>query len=169
MPEGVVYLYQDERSSSSPNERGWARGNGRVWKLMKMLGFEDDDEYGYDDDYEEQPRPPRKQKSARRDSWPAPKLILFRGVPSEDMKRRLSEALKEGSMILLDLHELAPREFEEEGVPFITFMRGVAFARGGRTEDIESMQYLVTPHEGMFDVWDEEGALNDGAFDRQGR
>ena len=147
-----------------------------MWKLMKILGFEGDDDYDdYDEGYGDEPaRPPvKKQKPVRREPYPTsasvPRLVLFKGVPSERMKRRLREAMKEGAMILLDLHELNPREFDEEGLPFITFMSGVAYARGGCTEFIEPAQYLVTPHEGMYDEWFEEEPLNDGAFDRQGR
>ena len=142
-----------------------------MWKLMtKILGFEGEDDYR--DDYEDDARPVvKKQGQARREAYPAAsrKLVLFKGVPSEGIKRRLSEAMKDGTMILLDLHELNQKEFEEEGRPFITFMSGVAYARGGRTEFIEPAQYLVTPHDGMFEEWVEEEALNDGAFDRQGR
>jgi FtsZ-interacting cell division protein YlmF len=143
---------------------------------MQFLGLYDNEDYEESDEYsEEQSRMARKQKpqtQARRkeESYPAsPGLILFKGVPSDSAKYRLSESLKDGAMILLDLHELDAREMEEQGRPFITFMGGVAYARGGRIEFIEPAQYLVMPRDGMFEEWVEEGPGNDGAFNRQGR
>ena len=149
-----------------------------MWNLMQFLGFYgDDDDYDEPEDYQEEQVRPRKQKTLpqgqkRREpaSPAAPKgLILFKGIPSENAKFRLSEALREGSIILLDLHELDPRELEEQGRPFITFMGGVAYASGGRIELIEPAHYLVMPRDGIFEEWVEEGPVNDGAFDRQGR
>ena len=146
-----------------------------MWNLMQFLGFGDDDYEGSEAYSEEQSRPSRKQKpqsqgKRKEDMYPmAPGLILFKGVPSEGNKFKLSEALRDGTMILLDLHELDAREMEEQGRPFITFMGGVAYARGGRIEFIEPAQYLVMPRDGMFEEWVEEGPGNDGAFNRQGR
>ena len=145
-------------------------------KLMQFLGFYGDDDYDLDEDeyaeLEERPRTTKKQKQGRRRedySGASLRLIFCRGVPSERIQLRLRDALLEGIMVLLDLHELDPREFEERGRPFINFMGGVAFAHKGCMEClIEPALYLVTPHEGMFD-WAEEETLNDGAFDRQGR
>ncbi len=155
-----------------------------MWKLMQLLGFYGDDDYDDADDYQEeeprsrkqlkQQRPSRQRPAApsgEEDRYPSstPGLVLFKGVPSEDVKLRLREALKDGAIILLDLHELSQREFEEQGRPFITFMGGVAFARGGHMEFLEPALYLVMPREGMFQEWVEEDPLNDGTFNRQGR
>ena len=147
-----------------------------MWNLMQFLGLSGEDDYEEDEYTEEQPRQSRKQKPQpqgrrKEETYPtAPGLILFKGVPSDSAKYRLSESLKDGSMVLLDLHELDAREMEEQGRPFITFMGGVAYARGGRIEFIEPAQYLVMPRDGMFEEWVEEGPGNDGAaFNRQGR
>ena len=144
--------------------------------LMQFLGFYGDDDYDESEEYSgDQSRQVRKQKpqsqgKRKEESYPAtPGLILFRGVPSENAKYKLSESLKDGAMILLDLHDLDAREMEDQGRPFITFMGGVAYARGGRIEFIEPAQYLVMPRDGMFEEWVEEGPANDGAFNRQGR
>lgn len=143
-------------------------------KLMQILGFYGDDDYEDTEEYsEEQPKVSRKMSRGKRreeiHNSVSPKLVFFKGVPSEHVKLRLRDALLGGGMILLDLHELDQREFEEEGRPFINFMGGVAFAHMGRMEFIEPALYLVTPHEGMFEEWVEEGTGNDGPFDRQGR
>ncbi|MBQ3346770.1 MAG: cell division protein SepF [Synergistaceae bacterium] len=132
--------------------------------LMKFFGFEnDEDDYDDNDDYTEER--PRKQSSSRKESTsrstsgnPAAsgKLILFNGVASDSDKRRLREAFNSGAMILIDLHTLNQREFEEDGKDFITFMGGVAFARNGELKFIEPAQYLVTPRADMFEVWPEE-------------
>ena len=132
--------------------------------LMKFFGFEnDEDDYDDNDDYTEER--PRKQSSSRKESTsrsssgnPAAsgKLILFNGVASDSDKRRLREAFNSGAMILIDLHTLNQREFEEDGKDFITFMGGVAFARNGELKFIEPAQYLVTPRPDMFEVWPEE-------------
>ena len=58
-------------------------------------------------------------------------------------------------MILVDLHELTQREYDEEGKDFITFMGGLAFARDGGTKFIEPAQYLFTPAGGMSEFWPE--------------
>lgn len=132
--------------------------------LMKFFGFEnDEDDYDDNDDYTEER--PRKQSSSRKESTSrsssgnpaAPgKLILFNGVASDSDKRRLREAFNSGAMILIDLHTLNQREFEEDGKDFITFMGGVAFARNGELKFIEPAQYLVTPRADMFEVWPED-------------
>ncbi len=132
--------------------------------LMKFFGFEnDEDDYDDNDDYTEER--PRKQSSSRKESTsrsssgnPAAsgKLILFNGVASDSDKRKLREAFNSGAMILIDLHTLNQREFEEDGKDFITFMGGVAFARNGELKFIEPAQYLVTPRSDMFEVWPEE-------------
>ena len=130
--------------------------------FMKFFGFEnDEDDYDDSDDYKEEPRKkpqPRKETSSRASSGntSAPgKLILFNGVASDSDKRRLREAFNSGAMILIDLHTLNQREFDEDGKDFITFMGGVAFARNGELKFIEPAQYLVTPRSDMFEVWPE--------------
>ncbi|MBQ9389171.1 MAG: cell division protein SepF [Synergistaceae bacterium] len=133
--------------------------------LMKFFGFEnDEDDYDENDDYKEESRESRRgSKSSRKDNarnssgtpTPGGKLILFNGVASDNDKRRLREAFNNGAMILIDLHELNQREFDEDGKDFITFMGGVAFARNGELRFIEPAQYLVTPKAEMFEIWPE--------------
>lgn len=144
--------------------------------LMQLLGFGDND---YEDDYDDYPDEPQRpikktnRPGRRNDSYAdggsPTRLVLFKGLPSEASKLKLRDLLLQGVMILIDLHGLTQREFNEEGRPFIDFMGGVAFAHKGRMEFIEPAQYLVTPHSGMFVVWDEEETSDDGSFDRQGR
>ncbi len=131
--------------------------------LMKFFGFEnDEDDYDDSEDYKEEPRrkpsPSRKEntRSSSGSSGAGGKLILFNGVASDNDKRRLREAFNSGAMILIDLHTLNQREFDEDGKDFITFMGGVAFARNGELKFIEPAQYLVTPRPDMFEVWPEE-------------
>ena len=50
-------------------------------------------------------------------------MVFFKGVPSEEIKLKLRDALLDGVMILLDLHDLDPQSFEKEGRPFINFIR----------------------------------------------
>ena len=132
--------------------------------LMKFFGFEnDEDDYDDSEDYMEERR--RKSSPSRKDSTSRPqpgtspssgKLILFNGVATDSDKRRLREAFNNGAMILIDLHTLNQREFDEDGKDFITFMGGVAFARNGELKFIEPAQYLVTPRADMFESWPEE-------------
>lgn len=131
--------------------------------IMKFFGFENDDD-DYDDDYTEDRRSrkpsPRKEGTSRSAQQGNPnaggKLILFKGVASDNDKRRLREAFNNGAMILIDLHELSQREFEEAGKDFITFMGGVAFARNGEISRIEPLQFLITPRKDMYEDWSEE-------------
>lgn len=129
--------------------------------LMKFFGFEnDEDDYDENDDYKDEPRKKssRKETSSRTSSGnpnAGGKLILFNGIASDNDKRRLREAFNNGAMILIDLHTLNQREFDEDGKDFITFMGGVAFARNGELKFIEPAQYLVTPRPDMFEVWPE--------------
>ena len=134
---------------------------------MKFFGFEnDEDDYDDSDDYKEEPRkksPSRKDSSSRPaagNSNAGGKLILFNGIASDSDKRRLREAFNNGAMILIDLHTLNQRDFDEDGKDFITFMGGVAFARNGELRFIEPAQYLVTPRSDMFEVWP-EGETNE--------
>ena len=133
--------------------------------FMKFFGFEnDEDDYDDSDDYKEEPRKKssRKEKLSRTLSGGSAggKLILFNGIASDNDKRRLREAFNSGAMILIDLHTLNQREFDEDGKDFITFMGGVAFARNGELKFIEPAQYLVTPRHDMFEVWP-EGGINE--------
>ena len=130
--------------------------------LMKFFGFEnDEDDYDDSDDYKEDSRrkPSRKDSSSKTSSGSSTsggKLILFKGVASDTDKRRLRDAFNNGAMILIDLHELNQREYDEAGNDFITFMGGVAFARNGELKFIEPAQYLVTPRADMFEIWPEQ-------------
>ena len=134
--------------------------------FMKFFGFEnDEDDYDDSDDYKEEPRKKssRKENSSRTSSGGSisgGKLILFNGIASDSDKRRLREAFNNGAMILIDLHTLNQRDFDEDGKDFITFMGGVAFARNGELRFIEPAQYLVTPRSDMFEVWP-EGETNE--------
>ena len=125
--------------------------------LMKFFGFDADDDDYENDDYQEERRKKPARKDAK-DSSAGGRLILFNGVASNNDKRRLCEAFNDGAMILIDLHELNQREFDEAGKDFITFMGGVAFARNGELKFIEPAQYLVTPRANMFEVWPDGGA-----------
>ena len=131
--------------------------------LMKFFGFEnDEDDYDDNEDYDRRgsKSSSRKDSSSRSSSGSGNsnavgKLILFNGVASDTDKRRLREAFNNGAMILIDLHELNQREFDEFGKEFITFMGGVAFARNGEMKFIEPDQYLVAPRTDMFEIWPE--------------
>ncbi|MBQ7193148.1 MAG: cell division protein SepF [Synergistaceae bacterium] len=129
--------------------------------LMKFFGFEnDEDDYDDNEDYDHRSSKSSSRKdSSSRSSSGNPnavgKLILFNGVASDTDKRRLREAFNNGAMILIDLHELNQREFDEFGKEFITFMGGVAFARNGEMKFIEPDQYLVAPRTDMFEIWPE--------------
>ena len=128
---------------------------------MKFFGFEnDEDDYDDNEDYDRRSSKSSSRKdSSSRSSSGNPnavgKLILFNGVASDTDKRRLREAFNNGAMILIDLHELNQREFDEFGKEFITFMGGVAFARNGEMKFIEPDQYLVAPRTDMFEIWPE--------------
>ena len=133
-------------------------------KLLQLLGFYGDDYDEDADDYmeyeEEQPRPLKRQaKPARKDEgrgrMPAPKLVFFKGVPSEEFKLRLRDVLLDGAMVLLDLQGLEPERIEE-GRNFINFMGGVAFAHKGLMERIGPSLFVITPHEGMLQWWADE-------------
>ena len=124
--------------------------------LMKFFGFEnDDDDYENDDDYAEERRTERKTQSRKpRAAGPAAgKIIIYNGVAGDDDKRKLREAFNDGAMILVDLHTLNPREYEEDGKVFITFMGGLAFAKNGEVKYIEPSQYLFTPRPNMCEIW----------------
>ncbi len=149
--------------------------------LMKFLGFEtDDDDYDENDDYENSKsrsgsrsgsqnssrNTRRREPDDARDSNPnhdrnSPALIMFKGIPNDQEKKVLRDAFNSGTMLLLDLHELSQRDFEEEGRRFITFMGGMAFNRGGEIEFIEPSQYIVVPHAKMFVTLPEEESEND--------
>ena len=142
-----------------------------VKKLMQLLGFYGDEDYNEPEEH--YPENPQSFKKGRKREEIRPqgplRMVFFKGVPSEEIKLRLRDILLDGVMVLLDLHELDPHTFEEEGRSFINFMGGVAFAHRGRMEFIEPALYIVTPHEGMFEEWAEEGLGHAGSFDRQGR
>ena len=133
--------------------------------IMKFFGFEtDEDDYDDYDDTAEEKRTPRKQSSGKREasssrsssgSSSTGRIIVYNGIANDNDKRRLCEAFNDGAIILIDMHLLNQREFDEEGKDFITFMGGVAFARKGEIKFIEPAQYLLTPRIGMYEIWPE--------------
>ena len=132
-------------------------------KLLQLLGFYGED-YDNEDDYsehdEERPRQTgKKGKPARKNESRGhvipPKLVFFKGVPSEDIKLKLRDVLLDGAMILLDLQGLEAERIEE-GRNFINFMGGVAFAHKGVMERIGPSLFIITPREGMLQWWEEE-------------
>jgi FtsZ-interacting cell division protein YlmF len=130
--------------------------------LLQFLGFYGDEYEDETDDYpeyeEEQPRVSPKNRSGKSEARGKPvfpRLVFFRGVPSEGMKLRLRDALLEGSMVLLDLQGLESERIEE-GRNFINFMGGVAFAHKGVMERIGPSLFVITPHENMLQWWAEE-------------
>jgi len=127
-----------------------------VQKLLQLLGFSGDDYDNEDDSDFEEERPRSKKKPVRksesRGHTPSPKLVFFKGVPSEDIKLRLRDALLEGAMVLLDLRGLEAERIEE-GRNFINFMGGVAFAHKGLMEHIGPSLFIITPREGMLQWW----------------
>lgn len=140
--------------------------------IMKFFGFENDDEdYDDNDDYTEDRRSDKRSSSIGRrnnssrsgsgSSNASGKIIIYYGIAHDQDKKRLCEAFNNGSMILLDMHNLNQREFEEEGKDFITFMGGVAFARSGDIKFLEPAQYLLTPRTNMYEIWPEEGEIDE--------
>ena len=130
-------------------------------RLLQLLGFNDegyDNEDDYSDYEEERPRSTVKSRPVRKDESRrhagSPKLIFFKGVPSEEIKLKLRDVLLEGAMILLDLQGLQAERIEE-GRNFINFMGGVAFAHKGVMERIGPSLFLIAPREGMFQWWEE--------------
>ena len=132
-------------------------------KLLQLLGFYGED-YDNEDDNEnlEEGRSKsadKKDKSGRKNEPKGqaapPKLVFYKGVPSEDIKLRLRDALLDGAMVLLDLQGLEAKRLEE-GRSFINFMGGVAFAHKGVMERIGPSLFIITPREGMLQWWAEE-------------
>ncbi len=131
---------------------------------MKFFGFEnDEDDYDDHDDYtddrrsEKRTQPGKRGSSSRSGSSNAGgKIIIYNGIADDSDKRRLREAFDNGAMILIDLHNLDQRDFEEKGKDFITFMGGIAFGRNGDVKFIEPSQYLMTPRSDMYEIWPEE-------------
>ena len=130
-------------------------------KLLQLLGFYGDD-YDSEDDYSdyEEERPKSKKKSGKKDEPRGrgipPKLVFFKGVPTEDIKLRLRDVLLDGAMVLLDLQGLEADRIEE-GRNFINFMGGVAFAHKGLMERIGPSLFIITPREGMLQWWAGDG------------
>ncbi|GHS98837.1 hypothetical protein AGMMS50276_21350 [Synergistales bacterium] len=148
------------------------------WLKSFVFGYDDEedaeefDEFD-DEEYDEKARPPRKNaKSVRnaprkediarnipkRPSFSS--LVFFEGVPSDEIKLRLRDALLEGSMVLLDLGNLSSAEIEK-GRNFINFMGGVAFAHKGELREIGASFFLISPRRGMFTQWIEEPTLDE--------
>ena len=133
--------------------------------IMKFFGLESDDDDYYDDDYQEERRTPKRgtgrregtpRSSSQGNSGAAGRLILYKGVAPDNDRRRLREAFNEGAFVLIDLNNLDNREYEESGRDFVTFMGGVAFARGGEIVQIKPAQFLLSPRADMFEAWPEE-------------
>ena len=127
--------------------------------FMKFFGFEnDEDDYDDHDDYTDDRKKsqPRKRENSSRSGNAAGKIIIYNGIANDNDKRRLREAFDNGAMILIDLHKLDQRDFEESGKDFITFMGGIAFGRNGDVKFIEPSQYLMTPRSDMYEIWPEE-------------
>ena len=131
-------------------------------KLLQLLGFYGDD-YDNEDDYSdhEDDRSRSKKKSGKkgdsRGLTAPPKLVFFKGIPSEDMKLKLRDALLDGAMILLDLGGVGS-DRKEEALNLVNFMGGVAFAHKGFMEQLgKSPFFIITPREGMFQEWSGEG------------
>jgi len=132
-----------------------------VQKLLQLFGFYGE-EYDEDDsDYEEERTRStgKKNKLVKKDEprgkVVSPKLVFFKGVPSEEIKLKLRDVLLDGAMVLLDLQGLDSERLDE-GRNFINFMGGVAFAHKGLMERIGSSLFIITPHEGMLQWWAEE-------------
>lgn len=131
-------------------------------KLLQLFGFygdeyeEDSDDYvSYEEETPVRPRksgPGSKRGDAPRGKALPPKLVFFKGVPSENVKLRLRDVLLDGAMVLLDLQGLEAERIEE-GRNFINFMGGVAFAHKGLMERIGPSLFVITPHEGMLQWW----------------
>ncbi|MBQ7577198.1 MAG: cell division protein SepF [Synergistaceae bacterium] len=131
--------------------------------IMRWFGFDNDDDDYDDDDYPEERRKPAKSSSRREGNskssanYAPGKLILFRGIASENDRIKLREALINGAMVLIDLHELTAVEYEEKGDDFVKFMGGVVFGiNGAIIPMVETAQYLLTPRKDMFEAWPEE-------------
>jgi len=125
---------------------------------MKFFGFEnDEDDYEENDNYTEDRR--KKSRSPRSSgAAPAGKLIVYNynsATLNNDKIHLREEFINNGAMILVDLHDLSQREYDEEGKDFITFMGGLAFARNGDMKFIDPAQYLFTPAGGMSEIWPE--------------
>ncbi|MDR1741479.1 MAG: cell division protein SepF [Synergistaceae bacterium] len=137
---------------------------------LKFLGFGDDYEEDEDEEYAEEEsgtrRGGRRDRSERNERSEGvgkrtdgravkkrlPQLVFFRGIPSEESKLGLRDALLGGAMVLLDLQGLESERLEE-GRSFINFMGGVAFAHKGKIERIGPSLFLIAPREGMLQWW----------------
>ena len=129
-------------------------------KLLQLLGFYGEDYDNEDDnsDYEEDRSRSmgKKSKPARKDDSRGqaipPKLVFFKGVPSDNVRLKLRDALLDGAMVLLDLQGLEAERIDD-GRNFINFMGGVAFAHKGVMERIGPSLFVITPREGMLQWW----------------
>ena len=133
--------------------------------IMRFFGFDnDEDDYDENEDYIEERRKKTNRGSSRSSgasaSNPAGKIIIYNyiiGNPTLDAdKIHLRDEFNKGAMILIDLHRLTQREYEEEGKDFITFFGGMSFNRSGVMTFIAPSQYLFTPGPGMCEVIPEE-------------
>ena len=127
--------------------------------IMRFFGFDDEDDYDDNEDYTEE----RRKKSGRSSrssggSNPAGKIIIYKynKATVDTDKIHLRDEFNKGAMILVDLHELTQREYDEEGKDFIMLIGGMAFNRGGVRMFVEPSQYIFTPGPDMCEVWPEE-------------
>jgi len=129
-----------------------------VQKLFQLFGFSGDD-YDNEDDFSEYDERPRSKKKSRRSDargqMTPPKLVFFKGIPSDEIRLRLRDVLLDGTMILLDLSGMSDRK--DEAVEFIHFMTGVAFAHKGDWKQIGPSLFIITPREGMLQWWAADG------------
>ncbi len=127
--------------------------------IMRFFGFDnDEDDYDDTDEYMDDRRKKNSSRGSRSSgAAQAGKLIVYNynSTTLNSDKIHLREEFNKGAMILVDLHELNQREYDEEGKDFITFMGGVAFARNGEMKFIDPAQYLFTPSVGMSEIWPE--------------
>ncbi|MCL1941180.1 MAG: cell division protein SepF [Synergistaceae bacterium] len=139
-------------------------------KFLKFLGFGEDENNEYTEQYSGYPGRRRRPYSGGGDTMRGGAysgnyedydddkyertpplrngLILFKGLPSTEDKLHLREALLDGCIILLDLSGI-PAERIEEGRQFITFMHGVSFANGGEFSKLTPRIFSVSPQPGM--------------------
>ena len=125
---------------------------------MRFFGFDgDEDDYDDTEDYTEERKKKTRTSRPSGGAGAAGKLVIYNynGATLSSDKIHLREEFNKGAMILVDLHDLSQREYDEEGKDFITFMGGVSFARGGQMTFIAPVQYLFTPGPGMCEVWPE--------------
>ena len=132
---------------------------------MRFFGF-DNDEDDYDDNEDYTQEREKRKKINRSSSRPSSgsysggKLVVYNynKMTLNSDKIYLRDEFDKGAMILVNVNGLTPREYEEDGKDFITFMGGIAFGRGGLMTFIEPAFYLFTPATGMSEIFPKESA-----------